>query len=482
MAVFIKQVNIPQKSDLINIDMTGSGTAQTYRVLKNVSDQIVEVLGMTNLIARAFDTGGTNTYENKTLDTYLNTTWYSTLSNTAKLAIVDKTFRQDSWYLNNSGDPDYITHLNERTWSLGSATYGNNITRHIYALSVQDIIDYVDATTEMTYGDSTITSDNLMTMFFNATTSLGSQFVQLRSAKAGTTSSNLIVVSTTKNVIDTGSNDDYLRYARPAFQIDLSKIDYTFTDGRSLVELKPVSILQKSNNTLSRVGMSWKIPTYPVKSDIVDIDMTGSGTPQQYRVLKVNGSVAEVLSMSDATSIAFDSDGTYTYEGKTLDTYLNTTWYNTLSETAKTAIVDKTFTQDSWYRNNTGNPIYEGKQSGDTAYQVSLNNASFGNEITRHAYAISVQDVLDYLEVTPQLTQTNTTLTYTNIWQMFWNDSVTHSGQQIWLRSAYASSSASRAFIVHGSAGFLDYLIASSQRIVRPALTIDLSKIDFTIE
>lgn len=206
------------------------------------------------------------------------------------------------------------------------------------------------------------------------------------------------------------------------------------------------------------------------------ITMNLDGTDKQYRVLKVSNTIAEVLSMSDASTQQFASSG-QTYENGVLDTYLNSTWYNTLSATAKAAIVDKIFRQDSWYWNTSGNPVYQGKYSGNTAYQLSLGNASFGNEITRHAYAISVQDVIDYLEVTPQMTQADTTLTYDNVWTMFWNSTTTHSGN-IWLRSAYASS-ASCAFFVGGFRGYLNDSFADYGFAVRPALTIDLSKIEW---
>ena len=259
MAVFIKKVNIPQKSDLINIDMTGSGTAQTYRVIKNVGGSIVEVLGMTNISdSQQFD-ASSQTYENSALDTYLNTTWYNTLSATAKTAIVDKTFRQDSWYTNTLGYPVYqAKSLGDTAYqlSLGNASFGNEVTRHCYTISVQDVLDYLETTPQMTQTDTTLTYDNLMTMFWNSTTSIGNPW--LRSAYASNVSRVFFVKSNfgslNNNVVSNSSA------VRPAFQIDLSKIDYTFTDGRQPVELKPVSILQKSNNALSRVGMSWKIP------------------------------------------------------------------------------------------------------------------------------------------------------------------------------------------------------------------------------
>lgn len=214
------------------------------------------------------------------------------------------------------------------------------------------------------------------------------------------------------------------------------------------------------------------------KGEIINIDMTGSGTPQQYRVLKVNENIVEVLAMTDVSNQQFASSGQI-YENGTLDTYCNTTWYDTLSATAKSAIVDKIFKQDSWYWNAGSSPVYQGKYNGNIAYTVALGNVSFGNEITRHIYIIGVQDIIDYLEATPEMIQADTTLTYTNIWQMFWNDSVAHNSKNIWLRSARAADT-SYALKVNGRDGGLGGDYASLSYTARPAFQIDLTKIEWT--
>lgn len=265
-------------------------------------------------------------------------------------------------------------------------------------------------------------------------------------------------------------------------------IDFTYgVTPSGSVNIKLGNNTLNSVNTLSVLGADTTYKTFgyaeqiilPTKGDIINIDMTGSGTAQTYRVLKnVGGSVVEVLAMANASTIAFDAVHTRTYKDKTLDTYLNTTWYNTLSATAKSAIVDKTFRQDSWYRDTTGNPDYQGKYGGDAAYQLSLGNASFGNEITRHCYAISVQDVIDYLETTPEMTQVDTTLTYDNVWTMFWNSTTSHS-DNIWLCSASASN-AYRAFSVSGGSGYLSNPETHNTYAARPAFQIDLSKIQWS--
>ena len=268
MAVFIKKVNIPQKSDLINIDMTGSGTAQTYRVLKNVSGSVVEVMSMSDDTTSMFS-GSNNTYEGSTLDTYLNTTWYSTLSNDAKSAIVDKTFRQDKWYLTAQGDPDYNGFYgttkpgtNGYTVSLMSASFGNEITRHVYAISTQDVLDYV---LDTTITDGELQNYNIWKMFWNNEVQHTNMFVWLMSAS--TSGYAMMIQGTSGYISDRNYSISSNMYARPAFQIDLSKIDFTYVDSKPLYALKPVSVLQKSSGSLSRVNLSYKTEL-PVVTDL----------------------------------------------------------------------------------------------------------------------------------------------------------------------------------------------------------------------
>ena len=217
------------------------------------------------------------------------------------------------------------------------------------------------------------------------------------------------------------------------------------------------------------------------KCDLLTMDL--DGTSRQYRVIKMlSGSVAEVVGMANASdSQQFAASG-QVYADSALDTYLNTTWYTALSESAKAAIVDKTFIQDSWYNDNSGNPDYSGysgtTKPGSTSYTISLGSAMFGTEITRHVYALSVQDVLDYVL---DMSITDGQLQNYNIWKMLWNDEVQHTGvdNYLWLRSANASLS-SDAFYVDGTYGATLKLNVANARAVRPAFQIDLSKISFT--
>lgn len=214
---------------------------------------------------------------------------------------------------------------------------------------------------------------------------------------------------------------------------------------------------------------------YPVKGDIINIDMNGDGTDEQYLVLKSVGSdnVVEVLARVNYNSTTF-ADYVQVYENSNLDTLLNTTYYATLSADATAAIVDKTFRQDSWYWNTNGDPDYHGVYNvNNNHYDISLGNASFGNEITRHVYALSVQDVIEYLEVATSMTYDDTTLNMANVREMF---NITSGG--VWLRSANADNS-SRVMFARGDWGYVDNttLTPYNNKETRPAFQIDLSKI-----
>ena len=260
---------------------------------------------------------------------------------------------------------------------------------------------------------------------------------------------------------------------------DLSTL--SLAEGTYSIQLQAIGSGYYTNSDLS-VAVEYVVSapsTMPSKGDLITMNVDGSD--KQFRVLNVNGNNAEVLMMTSPNeSQTFGSS--QIYAGSALDTYLNSTWYDTLTSTAKTAIVDKTFTQDSWYWDASGDPDYSGyygtTKPGTSAYTISLGNAAFGASITRHVYALSVQDVLDYVLDT---NITDGQLQNYNIWKMFWNDEVQHTGNAnyLWLRSAPASSS-SDAFFLAGYRGSVNYNFVSRSYAVRPAFTIDLTKISWS--
>ena len=119
-----------------------------------------------------------------------------------------------------------------------------------------------------------------------------------------------------------------------------------------------------ANTYLSKDGkyftLNGKLLQYPpaplvAKGDLIRLDLDGNGD-KQYRVLGINGNVAKLFGMSDiSTSQVYNATSKtgpfingatgQLYAGSDLDTYLNTTWYNTLTSAVKAAIVPESRTQ-----------------------------------------------------------------------------------------------------------------------------------------
>ena len=239
--------------------------------------------------------------------------------------------------------------------------------------------------------------------------------------------------------------------------------------------------------------MALYIPPPPIVPKGSLVKMNLDGTEGQYRVIKCNGNVAQVMAMYDTLTSAYNSTSTTTtmgsltvqkYEGSTLDTYLNTTWYNTLTSATKAAIVPENVVCDAWYWGNTGDPDYTGTYgssvSGTSNYTISKYSGGTLNIGNRNVFALGVQDVIDYLNDSNVQVDTTAILRNVNIWKMFWNDEVSHSYKYPWLRSSRADIS-DRVWYVDGYYGFLRSGNVDDSGVVRPALNLNLNQIEFTI-
>ena len=217
-------------------------------------------------------------------------------------------------------------------------------------------------------------------------------------------------------------------------------------------------------------------PPFPKKGDLITMNL--DGTDRLYRVLKiVDGTTVEVMTMWNVSdSLEFDSGNTNTYSGKTLDTYLNTTWYNTLSSTAKAAIVPKNINQ---YQYSHSSSTYN--KSTHPSYADYSTKALKANVGERYVYALDVEDIEMYFGGTGGSVDNKTPATFstTDLLQMFWNQISTIS-EYPWFRSARADNS-DRAWFVFGTDGYVYNNYAANPFAVRGAFQIDLSKIDFTI-
>ena len=259
--------------------------------------------------------------------------------------------------------------------------------------------------------------------------------------------------------------------------------------------IEPTTVLKGYKGYAKGVAVNGAIETYDGSFDNLPVIDVAKGDlitieNKQYRVLNVNDTIVEVLAMYDAsTSQVFNSTSktvVFTggakgqqYQGSDLDTYLNETFFATLSATMQAAIVPKAIIQDLWQTRgsaSSGTSYYH--QTYETANMYYYDN-SYGNlygtaEVgSRNVYALSVKDVIDYLDV-----PIGGEFADTDVSKLFWNRTTSIS-KFIWLRLADADSN-SNAFIANGEHGYLNGIICSFDFAIRPAFQIDLSKIAYT--
>lgn len=239
----------------------------------------------------------------------------------------------------------------------------------------------------------------------------------------------------------------------------------------------------KINNSLVRAKVVSSL-ILPNKGDIIKMNL--EGTERQYRVLSVNGNVCKVMGMWDDFISKYNSTSTTTifgnttaqkYEGSTLDTYLNTTWYNTLSSEAKNAIVPENVVQycykyyDEPNTSNTPTYTYQYQYNwSDSDYENvdNVDNVIVGN---RNLFALDLKDIFNYMG--------KVCITSDELMTLFWNNT-TKVSKYLWLRSSCVGSSNS-AWLVNGSNGGLSNYAVTESKVVRPALNIDLSKIKWSV-
>lgn len=251
-----------------------------------------------------------------------------------------------------------------------------------------------------------------------------------------------------------------------------------------------------ANTYLSKDGkyftLNGKLLQYPpaplvAKGDLIKLDLDGNGD-KQYRVLRINGNVVKLLGMSDiSTSQAYNATsktGTFTngttgqlYAGSDLDTYLNITWYNTLTSTVKAAIVPESRTQYMYQYydapNTPNTPTYTYQ------YQYNWSDSDYENaDLTdsilignRNIFALDLKDIFDYFG--------KVCITSNELMELWTNQTSAVSGKYWWLSSASAVTP-DGAWDVYGDFGYLSNHGVGNAYAVRPAFNLDLSKINFT--
>ena len=186
-----------------------------------------------------------------------------------------------------------------------------------------------------------------------------------------------------------------------------------------------------------------KAASYPVKGDLIELDLDGQGA-KDYRVLKISGSVAQVMALTSATKAAIVPENVvqhcYQYydEPNTPDT--------------------PTYTYQ--YQYNWSDSDYENAND--------VGNVTVGN---RNVFALDLKDIFDYFD--------KVCITSDELMTLFWNSTAKVS-KYLWLRSSSADSSG-YAWSVDGDYGDLNYGDSVyGSGVVRPALNLDISQIPYT--
>ena len=239
-----------------------------------------------------------------------------------------------------------------------------------------------------------------------------------------------------------------------------------------------------------KVWVTWEsvrdnTPPLAVKGQILSMDLDGQGA-KQYRVLSMNGDVAKVVAMYDtlkskynntSTTTTFGSTTAQKYADSTLDTYLNTTWYNTLKDNVKAAIVPENVVQYCYKYydepNTPNTPTYPYQ------YQYGWSNSDYDNadnvgNVTvgkRNVFALDLKDIFDYFD--------KVCITSDELMTLFFNQT-NREDKYTWLRSSYADDS-NLVWNMRGLSGSLGRSKLDNSSVVRPTLNLNLNQIEFTV-
>ena len=143
-----------------------------------------------------------NTYEVSEIDNYLENDWYNSLSSTMKVAIQTTSIKQASYATSNDPDSKQETGYNGQVY--------NTIDRHAFLPSVSEIGKTVD-----------LKDPDKVKAFLNG------DYLWTRDSYQGSAHSAECLSSRNGNLFYNGVSR--LPSVRPAFVIDLSKVDYTVT-------------------------------------------------------------------------------------------------------------------------------------------------------------------------------------------------------------------------------------------------------------
>lgn len=205
----------------------------------------------------------------------------------------------------------------------------------------------------------------------------------------------------------------------------------------------------------------------PQKGDLIKFDLGSSlidpegQFANEYRVLKVEGDIAYVVSMYNLKTMQFGE--TQDYFGSYIDKYLQNKFYNSISEKVIRAIKCQDVKQYSFKLN----------ENYDEDKYASLADNKPDREVCgkRYITLLDYKDILEYF---------NNKFSSKDIFKLFFKDEKYTLNNSFWLRSARTDYS-NYCWYVYGYYGYIYYNRHDNSYASRPAFKIDLSKISFEI-
>jgi len=246
------------------------------------------------------------------------------------------------------------------------------------------------------------------------------------------------------------------------------------------------------------------------KGDILAIDTNDDGTPEQYRVINVDGNEIMLMGMASAKTMNYDAGGDkaifehdthwayrsqqaqndeyfLVYNGSDIDNYLNGTgnsnWYGSRSATFKDAVIPQNIIQRVFT-----SKVDESVTSSEYKvyrYRYMWNDRECGlarvakNTVNnRNVFCIGIDELYQYFDI--KYSTPGGKITQDDIRMLFWNDVNSHN-EVIWLNSVATSDREDARAISGNASAWFTWADHSYNLSVRPAFVLDLSKIAYTV-
>lgn len=231
-----------------------------------------------------------------------------------------------------------------------------------------------------------------------------------------------------------------------SFGVDLTnktKVEYKIYDSND--------ILVASGITTVKIGNAGNTENGDNNSGNTTVDLTTGQkitvADKEYTVIEnVQGNQYKVLSEALNFTMAFDGPGLNMYVVSSIKTYLDNNYYDSLDTSIKNAIVETSIQQkvsSTGYDNGKNSPTWTGETRDAEIHKIFVPS---WDELTKAAGGTDATTLKTFLN---------------NKWT--------------WLRDIYSSG----VFLVNGD-GYLEISNPRNNLYVRPAMVLDLSKVEYT--